>query len=187
VATETTGLTGLAERYAVALYDLAESAGKLDEVARDLRDLKRMIDESDDLRRLIRSAQVSRAAQGKALAALLKQAGASDLVQRFVGVISENRRLFALPQIIAAYLDRLAGKRGEITAHVTTATALDERQLGAVTEALKKALGTQKIVLDQKVDAGLIGGLVVRIGSKLVDNSLKTKLTRLERAMKGVG
>jgi F-type H+-transporting ATPase subunit delta len=186
VATETTGLAGLAERYAVALYDLAESAAKLDEVARDLRDLKRMIGESDDLRRLIRSALISRRDQGRAMDALLKQAGASDLVRRFVGVIAENRRLFALPQMITAYLERLAGKRGEITAEVTTAAALDERQLGAVTEALRRALGTSKIVLDQKVDAGLIGGLVVRIGSKLVDNSLKTKLTRLEMAMKGV-
>jgi F-type H+-transporting ATPase subunit delta len=187
VATETTGLTGLAERYAVALYDLAESAGKLDEVARDLRDLKRMIGESDDLRRLIRSPQMSRAEQGRALHAVLKRGGSSDLVQRFAGVIAENRRLFALPQMINAYLERLAGKRGEITAEVTSATALDERQLGAVTEALRRALGTSKIVLDQKVDAALIGGLVVRVGSKLVDNSLKTKLTRLEMAMKGVG
>ena len=187
MATETTGLTGLAERYAVALYDLADSTGKLDEVARDLRDLQRMIGESDDLRRLIRSALISRADQGKAMGAVLKLAGASDLVQRFVGVIAENRRLFALPQMINAYLARLAGKRGEITAEVTTATSLDERQLGAVTEALRRALGTSKIVLDHKVDAGLIGGLVVRVGSKLVDNSLKSKLTRLEMAMKGVG
>jgi len=187
VATETTGLTGLAERYAVALYDLADSQAKLDEVARDLRDLKRLIGESDDLRRLIRSPLMSRTAQGKAMSAVLAKAGASELVRRFVGVIAENRRLFALPQMIEAYLARLAGKRGEITAHVTSATQLDERQLGAVTEALKKALGTQKIVLDHKVDAGLIGGLVVRVGSKLVDNSLKSKLTRLEMAMKGVG
>ena len=187
MATETTGLTGLAERYAVALYDLAESAGKLDEVAGDLRDLKRMLGESEDLRRLTRSALIRRAEQGKAMASVLAKAGASDLVRRFVGVIAENRRLFALPQMIEAYLARLAGRRGEISAEVTSATPLDERQLGAVTEALKKALGTQKIVLDHKVDARLIGGLVVRVGSKLVDNSLKSKLSRLEMAMKGVG
>ena len=186
MATETTGLTGLAERYAVALYDLAESSGKLDEVARDLADLKRMIVESEDLRRLLRSALMTRGDQAKAMEALLTKAGASDLVRRFVGVIAENRRLFALPHMIEAYLERLAGKRGELRAEVTSATALDERQLGAVTEALRKALGTSKIVLDHKVDAGLIGGLVVRVGSKLVDNSLKTKLTRLEMAMKGV-
>jgi F-type H+-transporting ATPase subunit delta len=186
VATETTGLTGLAERYAVALYDLAESMGKLDEVARDLRDLKRMIAESDDLTRLIRSPLITRAEQGKAIQAVLEKAGASDLVRRFAGVIAENRRLFALPQIIDAYLGRLAGKRGEVVAEVTSAIALNERQVGAVTDALRRSLGG-KVVVDLKVDAGLIGGLVVRVGSKLVDNSLRTKLTRLEMAMKGVG
>jgi F-type H+-transporting ATPase subunit delta len=186
VATETTGLTGLAERYAVALYDLAETTGKLDEVARDLRDLKLMIEQSDDLRRLIFSPLISRTDQGKAIQAVLDKAGATDLVRRFVGVIAENRRLFALPQIIAAYLGRLAGKRGEVVAEVVSAASLNERQLASVTDALKKALGP-KVVVDLKVDAGLIGGLVVRVGSKLVDNSLRTKLTRLEMAMKGVG
>jgi F-type H+-transporting ATPase subunit delta len=186
VAKETTGLTGLAERYAVALYDLAETTGKLDEVAKDLRDLKQMIEQSDDLRRMISSPLIGRAAQGKAIRAVLEKAGASDLVLRFVGVIAENRRLFALSQIIGAYLARLAGKRGEVVAEVVSATSLNESQVGAVTDALKRALGS-KVVVDLKVDAKLIGGLVVRVGSKLVDNSLRTKLTRLEMAMKGVG
>jgi F-type H+-transporting ATPase subunit delta len=186
VATETSGLSGLAGRYAAALYDIAETAGTLDAVANDLRTVQRMIDESDDLRRLIRSPVVDRADQAKAMRVLLERAGVGDLTLRFVGVVSDNRRLFALPQIIDAYLRRLADRRGEVVAHVTSAQPLAEPQVARITETLRRSLGT-KVVVDLKVDASLIGGLVVRVGSKLVDDSLKSKLMRLQLAMKGVG
>jgi F-type H+-transporting ATPase subunit delta len=186
VATDTSGLSGLAGRYAAALYDIAETAGTLDAVANDLRTVQRMIEESEDLRRLIRSPILDRADQAKAMRALLERAGAGDLTLRFVGVVTENRRLFALPQIIDAYLRRLAERRGEVVAHVSSARTLSEPQVARITETLRRSLGS-KVVVDLRVDPGLIGGLVVRVGSKLVDDSLRTKLMRLQLAMKGVG
>jgi F-type H+-transporting ATPase subunit delta len=186
VATETSGLSGLAGRYAAALYDIAETAGALDAIADDLRGLRRMVDESADLRRLLSSPVLDRGAQAKAMRALLEHAQAGELTLRFVGVITENRRLFALPQIIDAYLKRLAERRGEVVAHVSSAQKLTDAQVERVTDALRRSLGA-KVVVDLAVDSGLIGGLVVRVGSKLVDDSLKAKLVRLQLAMKGVG
>lgn len=186
MATETSGLSGLAGRYAAALYDIAETAGTLDVVANDLRGVRTMIEESGDLRRLLASPVIDRADQAKAMRALLERAGASELALRFVGVVTDNRRLFVLPAIIDAYLRRLAERRGEVVAHVTSARALSEAQVERVTESLRRSLGA-KVVVDLKVDAGLIGGLVVRVGSKLVDDSLRSKLMRLQLAMKGVG
>ncbi|HUA50986.1 MAG TPA: F0F1 ATP synthase subunit delta [Candidatus Sulfotelmatobacter sp.] len=186
MATETSGLSGLAGRYAAALYDIAETAGTLDAIANDLRGVRAMIEESDDLRRLLASPVVDRGDQAKAMRALLERAGVGDLTLRFVGVVTDNRRLFVLPAIIDAYLRRLAERRGEVVAHVSSAAPLSEGQLARVTETLRRSLGA-KVVVDLKVDAGLIGGLVVRVGSKLVDDSLRTKLMRLQLAMKGVG
>jgi F-type H+-transporting ATPase subunit delta len=186
VATDTSGLSGLAGRYAAALYDIAETAGTLDAVAEDLRGLDRMIGDSADLQRLIRSPVIERADQAKAMAALLERAGANELTKRFVGVVSDNRRLFALPQIIEAYLRRLADRRGEVVAHVISAKPLSPAQVDKVTAQLRSTLGA-KVVVELKVDPALIGGLVVRVGSKLIDDSLRTKLARLQLAMKGVG
>ncbi|GFZ95510.1 ATP synthase subunit delta [Elstera cyanobacteriorum] len=183
VATEQTGVAG---RYAVALYDLAETQGALDAVANDLRALKALLDESADLRRLIASAVLSRDDQTKAIGAVLEKAGAVDLVRRFVGVVAENRRLASLPQMIAAFLARLAEKRGEVTAEVTAAVPLLDYQIDQIKTSLAGSYGS-KVMVDVKVDPSLIGGLVVKIGSKLIDHSLKTKLTRLQLAMKGVG
>jgi F-type H+-transporting ATPase subunit delta len=185
VATDTSGLSGLAGRYAAAVYDIADTAGTLDAVAEDLRSIRRMIDDSADLRRLIASPVVDRAEQAKAMRALLERSGANELTLRFVGVVSDNRRLFVLPAIIDAYLRRLAERRGEVVAHVTSAQALAPAQVDKVTETLRRSLGS-KVVVDLKVDPGLIGGLVVRVGSKLIDDSLRTKLMRLQLAMKGV-
>ena len=185
MATDTSGLSGLAGRYAAALYDIAETAGTLDAVAGDLRGLQAMITESADLRRLIVSPVVDRADQAKAMRALLERAGVNELTQRFVGVVAENRRLFVLPTIIDAYLRRLAERRGEVVAHVSSAKALSPAQVEKVTEQLRRSLGA-KVVVELAVDPSLIGGLVVRVGSKLVDDSLKTKLARLQLAMKGV-
>lgn len=186
MATDTAGLSGLAGRYAAAVYDIAETAGTLDAVAEDLRTIHRMLEESADLRRLIASPVVDRAAQAKAMRALLERSGANELTLRFIGVVSDNRRLFVLPAIIDAYLRQLAARRGEVVAHVISAKPLAPAQVDKVTETLRRSLGS-KVVVDLKVDAGLIGGLVVRVGSKLVDDSLRSKLMRLQLAMKGVG
>jgi F-type H+-transporting ATPase subunit delta len=186
VATDTSGLSGLAGRYAAAVYDIAETAGTLDAVAEDLRSLRRMIEDSVDLRRMIASPVVDRAGQAKAMRALLEAAGANALTLRFVGVVSDNRRLFVLPAIIEAYLRQLAARRGEVVAQVTSAKPLSPAHVDKVTENLRRSLGS-KVMVDLKVDPDLIGGLVVRVGSKLVDDSLRTKLMRLQLAMKGVG
>jgi F-type H+-transporting ATPase subunit delta len=186
VATDTTGQSGLAGRYAVALYDLADQSHQLDVVAGDLKTIRGLLDESADLRQMVRSPVLKRAEQSRAILAVLKAAGVSELTLRFVGVTADNRRLAALPAMIDAFLRRLAEKRGEVAAEVTSAKPLNEAQLARVTEQLKRAVGG-KVVIDLKVDPGLIGGLVVRVGSKLIDNSLKTKLMRLQLAMKGVG
>ena len=186
MAGETTSESGLAGRYASALFELADGAKQLDAVAEELRGLKQLIDDSEDLRTLIRSPLYDRDQQGKAMAALLDKAGASDLTRRFVLVVASNRRLFALPAMIDAYLRELARRRGEVTAQVTAARALTPDQETALGAALKNIVGG-KVEVDLKVDPSLIGGLVVRVGSRMIDNSLRTKLEKLQFAMKGVG
>ena len=186
VAARGTSQGGLAARYAAALFDLADEQKQLDSVAGDLVALRGMMAESGDLRRLVGSPVLSRGDQGRAMAALLGAAGTGDLVRRFIGLVARNRRLFVLPAIIDAYLAQLARRRGEITAQVTSARPLDERQRQAVAEAVQRAVGG-KVAVDAKVDAGLIGGLVVKVGSRMVDSSLRSKLQRLQLTMKGVG
>jgi F-type H+-transporting ATPase subunit delta len=186
LAAQDTGTAGLAARYAAALFDLADEAKQLDAVAADLRAIRAMIVESGDLRRLVRSPVLTRADQAKAMAAVLEKAGTSDLVRRFVGLVAENRRLFALNDMIAAYLGELARRRGEVTASVTSAAPLSDAQTAALTDALRRAVGG-KVSVETHTDAGLIGGLIVQVGSRMVDSSLKSKLQRLKLVMKGVG
>ena len=180
------GAGGLAARYAAALFDLADTQKVIDRVAGDLSELRAMIGGSDALRALIRSPIRSRDEQGRAMAAVLRQAGASDLVRKFVGLVARNRRLFVLPQMIEAFLAELARRRGEMRAEVTAAKPLNEQQQASLAEAIQRSVGG-KVAVDVKVDPSLIGGLVVKVGSRMVDSSLKTKLQRLKLAMKGVG
>lgn len=183
MASETSGLSGVAERYATALYDLADETKSLDAVAEDLRRLRGMIAGSDDLRRFLRSPLIGRQAQTKAMQAVLDAAKAGDLVRRFIGVVGSHRRLFALAGMIEAFLRELAKRRGELTVHVSSAKALTEAQSAALTEALKKTVG-QKINIEAKVEPDLIGGLVVRVGSRMVDTSIRTQLQKLRRALR---
>ena len=177
---------GLAARYATALYGLADEQKALDVVAADLKSLQAMIDSSDDFRRFIKSPVLSRADQSKAIKALWDKAALSGLTQKFLGLAAANRRLFALPSIIAAYLDLLATRRGEVTADVTSAVPLSDSQMLAITAALKQTVG-RTVSLTSKIDASILGGLIVRVGSRMVDSSIKSKLQRLKLAMKGVG
>jgi F-type H+-transporting ATPase subunit delta len=185
VASEATGVSGLADRYAAALFDLADEQRVLDQVAGDLRTLRAMIDGSTDLRRLIRSPVLTRTEQGKAVAAVAEQAQFQPIVRSFLGLLGQNRRLFALPDMITGFLHRLAERRGEVTAQVTVAQELTEAQQSALTEQLHKAVG-RKVAVDIRVDPSLLGGLVAKVGSRMVDASLKSKLHRLQLAMKGV-
>jgi F-type H+-transporting ATPase subunit delta len=186
LAAQETGTAGLAARYAAALFDLADEAKQLDSVAGDLRAIRGLIAESADLRRLVRSPVLTRADQAKAMAAVLEKAGTSDLVRKFVGLVAENRRLFALTDMIEAFLADLARRRGEVTASVTSALPLSDAQTAALTEALRKAIGG-KVAIETHTDASLIGGLIVKVGSRMVDSSIKSKLQRLTLVMKGVG
>jgi F-type H+-transporting ATPase subunit delta len=184
LASEATGVTLLAERYAAALFDIADERRTIDAVAADLRQLRAMLTESRELRQLIRSPILSRDAQGRAIAALAEVAELSRLVRDFLAVVARNRRLFAVPAMIEAYLAKLAARRGEITAEVTAAQPLSAAQLDALGEELRRSAG-RRVAVDVRVDAGLLGGIVVKLGSRLVDASLNGRLRRLQSVMKG--
>ena len=186
MATDVSGLAGLAGRYASALFELAAEDKAIDGVAADLAALSDMLVESDDLRRLVRSPVLTRAEQSRAVAALLERAGASDLTRRFIGLLAERRRLFVLADIVAAFNRLLAAHRGEVRAEVTAAVALDDNQVSAIEATLNRTIGGD-VAVETKVDNGLLGGLVVRVGSRMVDASMRTKLQRLHLAMKGIG
>lgn len=183
MASEATGVSGLAERYAAALFELADERGALDAVADDLRAMRAMLHDSVDLARVIRSPVLSRDAQGKAIALVAERAGLSQLTRDFLAVVARNRRLFAVPAMIEAYLIRLAQRRGEVTAEVTAAQPLTEAQNSALTEELRRATGGQ-VAVDLKIDPSLIGGMIVKIGSRMVDGSLRSKLQRLRLALR---
>jgi F-type H+-transporting ATPase subunit delta len=185
VAAEATGVSALAERYASALFDLADERRALDEVAGALLELRGMLAASADLSRLVRSPILSRAEQGKALAALAERAGFSPLIRDFLAVVAKNRRAFALPAVIAAYLPKLAARRGEVTAEVVAAEALSEGQRARLLEELQLGAG-RRVALDIRVDPTLIGGIVVKLGSRMVDASIKGQLERLRLAMRSV-
>ncbi len=186
MATDIGGLSGLAGRYATALFELALEGNQLDEVAADLEYLDEALAKSDDLARLVRSPVISRDQQMRALDAIAERAGANDLVRRFLGVLAEHRRLYVLAHAIAAFKMALAAHRGEVRAEVASASKLSDDQMGAIRAALGKVVGGT-VAIDARVDKDLIGGLVVRVGSRMVDGSLKTKLDRLHLAMRGVG
>jgi len=184
VAGEDLGVSGLAGRYAVALYELADEGKALDRVAEDLRGLRDLIAQSPDLRDFLRSPLYGRDEQTRALAALLDRAGVAELTRRFAVVVAGNRRLHALPAMIEAYLKILAARRGEVTAKVTVARPLSADQARRLEETLRKAVGG-KVQVETRIDESLIGGLIVQVGSRMVDGSLKTKLQKLQQAMKG--
>ena len=180
-------LAGFTGRYATALYELADEAGRVDAVAADLKKIQEMISESSDLERLILSPAFSRDDQNIAITKILEKAGADELVAKFTGVVASNGRLFALPQIIDRFLSDLATRRGEVTAEVVSVVTLDSKMQAEAEKAVSSVAGSDKVSLSMRVDESLIGGLVVRIGSRMIDTSIKTKLNRLEMTMKGVG
>ena len=183
MASEAAGVSGLAERYAKALFELADERKQLDEVAADLRALNGLLAESVDLRRLMRSPVLTRQDQAKAIAALAERAQFSTLTRNFLGVAARSRRLFVVQEVITAYLAQLADRRGEVTARVTAAAPLSQAQIEAVNEQLRKAVG-RKVAVDIWIDPSLIGGLVVKVGSRMVDASVESKLRRMQLAMK---
>lgn len=179
-------VSGVAQRYASALLELAEDQGVTADVERDLSSFEALLTESADLDRLVRSPAFSAEEQLSALNALLDKAGISGLAANFVKLTAQNRRLFVLPGMIKAFKALLAEKRGEETAEVTSAAPLSDDHVAALKEALSASLG-KSVNVAVIVDPALIGGLVVKVGSRMIDTSLRTKLNSLKFAMKEVG
>lgn len=186
MATDDSSVTGLGGRYATALFELAHEAKALDAIAADLGRIEAMLAESPDLRRLVASPVLTRDEQGRAMAAVLEAMGAHDLTARAVGLMAQKRRLFALGDVIKSYRRLLARRRGEVAAEVVSARPLSQAQTEAIAAALKAAL-SREVAVETRVDPALIGGLIVRVGSRMIDNSLSTKLRRLQLVMKGIG
>ena len=183
---DTKSVTGLTGRYAWALFQLADEQVVLEKVAEDLATISNLIEENKDLARLVRSPVVSRIELGTAMMSILEKAGAFELTKNFIGLVASNRRLFALNGIISDYLQILADRRGQVNAEVTSAEPLNERQMKQLLNVFKTSLG-EKVKLTTKVDQSLLGGLVVKIGSRMVDSSLRNKLQRMRLNLRGVG
>jgi len=187
VSDSTSAASGVAGRYASALLDLADSSRSLDQVAQDLGTFRRLVQESPDLARLIASPVIGRDAQGKALLAVLDAAQIHGLTRNFIGTVAANGRARELPAMASAFLAELARRRGETTAVVTSAVPLTDAQMQQLAETLRTVLGGAKVSIDARVEPDILGGLVVKVGSRLFDSSIRSKLARLQLAMKGVG
>ena len=186
MAAETSLTSALAGRFATAVFALAHERKALDEVAADLDRIATMVEQSREFRRLIRSPVLRRSEQGRAADAVLEAAGVGELARNLVGLLAEKRRLFALSDIIRAYRAQLSHHRGEVSAVATAARPLTDGQVEALKKSLARTVG-QEITLTTEVDERLLGGLVVRVGSRMFDSSLSTHLSNLKTAMKGVG
>ena len=184
MASDFTSIAAIAERYAQALFDLAQDEKSLDAIARDLEGLKTLIEGSADLTRLIRSPVFTREEQAGAMAAVLDKVGVNPLTRKFARFLAEQRRLYALPQMATAFLKLLAATRGEMSAEVTSANALSANQVAALKATLKDSF-KRAVALNTHVDPSLLGGIVVRVGSRMIDSSLRTKLSNLAVALKG--
>lgn len=176
---------GVAERYASALFELARDADSLAAVEEDVTSVRTMLEDSEDLRRLISSPVFSAEEQIRALGAVLDKAEITGLVAKFLKLAARNRRLFAADDMLAAFQKLLADHRGETVAHVTSAEPLSETHLSALKSALADKLKGRTVKLETKVDPSLIGGLVVRVGSQMIDTSVRRRLQGLRAAMLG--
>ncbi len=176
-------MTGMAGRYATALFELALEDSAVDAVKADLDRFEALATESDDLARLVRSPVFSSEEQMRALSAVLDVVGVRGLAGKFLLTVASNRRLFAVRDIIKAYRELVARHRGEVAAQVTVAAPASEHHLAAIRDALNAVTG-KDVRVDLKIDPGIIGGLVVKLGSRMVDSSLRTKLNMMKHAMK---
>jgi F-type H+-transporting ATPase subunit delta len=175
--------SGMAGRYATALFELARDTDAIDAVKGDLDRFDAMIAESPDLLRLVRSPVFSADEQIKALTAVLERAGIGGIAAKFLKLVTANRRLFAVRDMVKGYRELVAAHKGQATAEVTVAEELKSEHLDALRDALK-AISGKTVDLAVKVDPAIIGGLVVKLGSRMVDTSLRTKLNAIRHAMK---
>ena len=187
LAEDSAHVSGVAGRYASALYSLASDLRQTSEVAAALANLQALIAESPDLQRLVRSPVFSAADQTRALNAILARAEISGIAANFVRLVAAKRRLFALADMIRDYNKLHDSARGLTRAEVTTAAPLSDAQIAELKEQLRGKAEGQDVELAVKVDPAIIGGLVVKLGSRMVDGSLRTKLNAIRNAMKEVG
>jgi F-type H+-transporting ATPase subunit delta len=178
--------SGVSGRYASALFELAREQNELDKVDQDLGKFQAMLDQSPDLARLVKSPAFAAEEQERALGAVMDWASIGATTGNFLKVVTRNRRLFAAEDMIKGFRQQLALHRGEMTAEVQSATPLSNEQLAALKSTLKASYG-KDVRLDAKVDPSLLGGLVVKVGSRMFDSSLRTKLMNLKVVLKGAG
>nr|WP_210262150.1 F0F1 ATP synthase subunit delta [Bradyrhizobium aeschynomenes] len=186
VAAEDPSVSGVSGRYATALFELARDEKSVDAVKADLDKFKALLDDSADLKRLVRSPVFGADVQLKALNAVLDKAGISGIAANILRVLTTNRRLFAVADVIRAFNALVAKYKGEATADVTVAEPLSDKNLDALKASLKTVTG-KDVALNVKVDPAIIGGLVVKLGSRMIDSSLRTKLNSIKHAMKEAG
>jgi len=173
----------MAGRYATALFELALEANAIDAVASDLDKFDAMVAESADLARLVKSPVFTAEDQTRAVSALLDKAGIGGLAAKFIKLVASNRRLFAIHEIVRAFKAMVARHKGEVTAEVTVAAKLSDARLEEIKSSLKSATG-KDVRMDVKIDPAIIGGLIVKLGSRMIDSSLRTKLNAIKFAMK---
>jgi len=186
VAAEHPSVSGVSGRYATALFELARDEKSIDAVKADLDKFDAMLNDSADLKRLVRSPVFAAETQARATSAVLDKAGISGISANFLKVLTANRRLFAVADVIRAFNALVAKFEGEASADVTVAEPLSDKNLDALKSALTTISG-KDVTLNVKVDPSIIGGLVVKLGSRMVDSSLRTKLNSIKHAMKEAG
>lgn len=186
LAAQNSVLNHIARPYASALFDLAQSENQMASVETSLSDVSRLIGESADFSRFLRSPVITADDKAQALNEVLARSSTNPLVANFLRLVAKNGRLFALDAIIVGFRELAAKARGEVTADVTSAAPLTGEQVHALSETLRARIG-KTVALNQFVDPSLIGGLQVKVGSQMIDSSLKTKLAAMKIAMKEVG
>jgi F-type H+-transporting ATPase subunit delta len=179
-------MASMAGRYAAALFELAKEQKQLEQVERDVAAFQSLLETSPDLARLVRSPVIAAEAQARALVAILNKVGISGFTGNFLQLISRNRRLFAVADMLKAFQALLARERGEVSADVASAHPLSAEQLKMLSENLRASIG-KNVQVRTRVDPNLLGGLIVKVGSRMIDSSLRTKLNNLKVAMKGIG
>lgn len=187
VAQEESIVTGMAGRYALALFELAKEQNTVDRVSDDLKAFVGMVSGSEDLQRLVKSPVFTADEQVKAIGALLDKAGISGLSSNFLKLVASKRRLFAVEQMVGDFNKLVDRYKGVTRAEVTVASELSGKHMDALKAALADVSGGRAVEVDVKVDPSIIGGLVVKLGSRMVDGSLKTKLNSIRTRMKEAG
>ena len=178
--------SGIAARYATAVYELAQDAGQIKDIENDLNALSDALKDSSDFRALIHSPIYSRSEQGDAIKAIAAKMGLSEIMTNTLNLMASKRRLFVLPQLVAALRARISEEKGEVTADVVSAKELTKAQSDKLAKTLKASTG-KDVAMNVTVDDSLIGGLIVKVGSKMIDTSIRSKLAALQNAMKEVG